>query len=155
MAATALRRSRKDRLLFGVCGGLAEYLNVDPVLVRLVFVLLTFVGGAGVIAYVVLAIIMPQAESASAEPAKVVRENLQSIPTEAAEAGKRLADTVRGTQGEQERWRNTFAVALIALGVLALLANLGLFWRFGWGRLWPLLLVLIGVVIILGRAKRG
>ncbi len=56
-----LRRSRSDRMVAGVCAGLAEYFNVDPVLVRLVFVLLALAGGPGVLLYIVLWIIMPEA----------------------------------------------------------------------------------------------
>jgi phage shock protein PspC (stress-responsive transcriptional regulator) len=47
-------------MLFGVCGGLAEYLNIDPVIVRLIAVLLTLWNGVGLLLYVVLAIIMKQ-----------------------------------------------------------------------------------------------
>jgi len=56
-----LRRSRGDRMVAGVCAGLAEYFNVDPVLVRLVFVLLALAGGPGVLLYIVLWFIMPEA----------------------------------------------------------------------------------------------
>jgi len=56
-----LRRSRSDRMVAGVCAGLAEYFSVDPVLVRLVFVLLALAGGPGVLLYIVLWIIMPEA----------------------------------------------------------------------------------------------
>lgn len=53
-----LVRSRDDRMLLGVCGGLASYLNVDPVIVRLVAVLLTLWNGVGLLIYIVLAVIM-------------------------------------------------------------------------------------------------
>lgn len=68
-----LVRSQSDRMLFGVAGGLAEYLNVDPVIVRLLFVLLTLAGGPGIIVYLVMAIIMPQ-ESAPQPKAHVFDE---------------------------------------------------------------------------------
>ncbi|PKM53820.1 Uncharacterized membrane protein YvlC [Petrocella atlantisensis] len=55
-----LYRSRTDRMLFGVCGGLAEYFNVDPTLVRLVMVLFWMTGG-GFLAYLIAAIIIPEA----------------------------------------------------------------------------------------------
>jgi len=55
-----LMRRRHDRMLFGVAGGLADYLNVDPVIVRLAFVLLTFLHGWGLLIYAVLAVVMPQ-----------------------------------------------------------------------------------------------
>lgn len=55
-----LFRSRKDRMLAGVCGGLGEYLKVDPTLIRLLFVLFTLMGGQGILAYIVLWIIVPE-----------------------------------------------------------------------------------------------
>jgi len=55
-----LYRSRFNRILGGVCYGIAEYLNVDPVIVRLVWVLLTLFGGAGLLAYIVCWIIIPE-----------------------------------------------------------------------------------------------
>lgn len=46
-------------MLCGVCGGIAEYFNIDPTLVRLVWVLITLMGGAGILAYIIAAIIIP------------------------------------------------------------------------------------------------
>lgn len=60
MSAKKLTRSRSDKMLFGVAGGLANYLNLDPTLVRLLFVVLTLMGGPGLIIYIVLAIVMPE-----------------------------------------------------------------------------------------------
>ena len=57
-----LSKSGSNRKVFGVAGGLAEYLNIDPTLVRLAFVLLTLAGGPGLILYIVLMIVMPGAE---------------------------------------------------------------------------------------------
>ncbi len=55
-----LYRSRDERMVAGVAGGIAQYLNVDPTLVRLAFAALTIGGGgSGLLAYVVLAIVMP------------------------------------------------------------------------------------------------
>lgn len=54
-----LYKSRNDRMLFGVCGGVAEYFNVDPTLIRLVTVLLWMTVG-GFFAYIIAAIIMPE-----------------------------------------------------------------------------------------------
>ncbi len=53
-----LYRSRTDRMLFGVCGGLGRYLNVDPTIIRIVAVLLVFCGGIGILAYLIMAIIL-------------------------------------------------------------------------------------------------
>jgi phage shock protein C len=54
-----LRRSRTERMIAGVCGGIAEYLNVDPTIVRLIWVLIAFLAGAGVLLYIIMWIIMP------------------------------------------------------------------------------------------------
>ena len=54
-----LYRSNKDKMICGVCGGLGEYLNVDPTLIRLVWVLLTCWAGMSIIAYLIAAIIIP------------------------------------------------------------------------------------------------
>ena len=56
-----LRRSRDEKVIGGVCGGIAEYFEVDPVLVRAAFVFFTLIGGAGVLLYLVLWVIMPLA----------------------------------------------------------------------------------------------
>ena len=59
--AKRLYRSRKDRKIAGVCGGLAEYFNIDPVIVRVIAVLLLLPGGApGLLAYIILWIVVPE-----------------------------------------------------------------------------------------------
>lgn len=55
-----LRRSSTNRKLSGVCGGLGEYFGIDPTLVRLIWVILTFSFGAGLLAYIVALFIMPE-----------------------------------------------------------------------------------------------
>lgn len=56
-----LVRSRRDRMLGGVCGGLAEYLDTDPTIIRLAFALSILLGGVGILAYLVMWIVMPEA----------------------------------------------------------------------------------------------
>ena len=55
-----LYRSEKNRMIAGVCGGIAEYFNIDPTLVRLGFVALSFMFGGGVMVYILAAIIIPK-----------------------------------------------------------------------------------------------
>lgn len=54
-----LYRSMKNKMLAGVCGGIAEYFRLDPTLIRLAWVILSCMGGSGIVAYIVAAIIMP------------------------------------------------------------------------------------------------
>ena len=55
-----LTKSRTDRKLCGVCGGFAEYLNLDPTIIRLIWAVLVFAVGTGVLAYLIAAIVMPE-----------------------------------------------------------------------------------------------
>ena len=57
-----LHKSTKDRKIAGVCGGIAEYLNADPTIVRLAFALLVLGWGSGVLAYIACALILPEGE---------------------------------------------------------------------------------------------
>lgn len=58
-----LRKSASQKMLFGVAGGLAEYLSVDPTVVRIGFVLLAFLSGTGILLYIILALLMPPDDS--------------------------------------------------------------------------------------------
>lgn len=59
MEQKKLFRSNKNKMICGVCGGLAEYINIDPTIVRLLWVVFSFAGGFGLLAYIIAAIIMP------------------------------------------------------------------------------------------------
>jgi phage shock protein C len=60
MSSKRLTKSSIDRRVSGVAGGVAEYFNVDPTLVRLLFVLFTIMGGPGVLVYIILALVLPE-----------------------------------------------------------------------------------------------
>ncbi|MBQ8636517.1 MAG: PspC domain-containing protein [Clostridia bacterium] len=55
-----LYKSRNDKKLCGVCAGIAEYFEIDPTLIRLAWVAFTLLGGSGIIAYIVAALVMPE-----------------------------------------------------------------------------------------------
>ena len=55
-----LYRSRKDRSVAGVCGGVADYLGVDPTLVRILWVIFALAGGPGLILYIIMAAVVPE-----------------------------------------------------------------------------------------------
>jgi len=60
MEPKRLYRSRPDRVLGGVCGGIGKYFNIDPVLVRVVWAVSFFAGGVGLLAYIIAWIIIPE-----------------------------------------------------------------------------------------------
>lgn len=66
-----LMRSEANGQVLGVAAGLAKYFDIDVTLVRLLFVLFTLMGGPGILAYIILAIIMPEEGSVNAEPVNV------------------------------------------------------------------------------------
>jgi len=70
MSEKKLVRLRDDRMVSGVASGIAHYIGIDPVIVRLVFVLMALSGGHGILIYLVLALVMPEeyAVVAKAEP---------------------------------------------------------------------------------------
>ncbi len=53
-------RSKKNRIIGGVCGGIGEYLNVDPVLIRLIWVIAALMWGTGILAYLIALVIIPE-----------------------------------------------------------------------------------------------
>jgi phage shock protein C len=61
--ARKLYRSRTERQIAGVCGGIAEFTNTDPTVVRVVFVVLAIVGGTGLLLYPILWFVVPEAPS--------------------------------------------------------------------------------------------
>ena len=124
-----LRRSREDRVISGVAGGLGRYFGVDPVLIRVAFVLLVFAGGAGFLAYFILWIAVP--EEKSGEP-------VAAHPEAASE----------------NRLRDVLGLGLVALGAFFLFKAL-----FGdvldWKYVWPVVLIAIGVIVLLRGTQRG
>ena len=64
-----LYRSEDNKVLLGICGGIGEYLNIDPVIIRLILVALIFLGFSGIIAYIVAAFIIPKRPASNYYPA--------------------------------------------------------------------------------------
>lgn len=59
MNAKKLVKSNQNRFICGVCGGIAQYFNIDATIIRLIWVAFCLAGGSGVLAYIIAAIIMP------------------------------------------------------------------------------------------------
>lgn len=78
-------RSRKDKVLLGVCGGLGDYFDIDPVLIRIIFILLSFVNGFGILLYLVSAIVIPlESKKEKQELSQITSEKAQSLFDELA-----------------------------------------------------------------------
>lgn len=82
-----LYRSRHERMVAGVAGGLGEYFNIDPTLIRLLFVILTFLGGPGLLAYIIFWIVVPEEPAAEQDVVETVaRTSEEAEPEASAEA---------------------------------------------------------------------
>jgi phage shock protein C len=138
-----LYRSRKNRMLGGVCGGIAEYFSIDPVIVRLLAVVLFFAGGSALLAYVIALIVIPYEPFAA------------TADTSKDEAPAAAAAPVQASQGTSDAVPLFLGIALIIIGVVFLLHNMPIFDPFyGWARhfvrhfFWPSLLIVFGIFII-------
>ena len=114
-----LYRSSTDKVVAGVCGGLASYFRFDPALIRLAFLVFALAGGASVLLYIVLWIAVPLGDPVAAP---------------------------RTTHNSE-----TTAIVLIGVGVVWLLANMGIFRFINWSIGWPVVLVAVGVALLFRR----
>jgi phage shock protein C len=150
-----LYRSRTDRFLGGVCGGIGKYIGIDPTIVRLIFLVLLLWNGIGFLLYIILWILLPVEGAAESG---------------AANAGDRLTEGVRGVGEDIRQVAQTphpqaglwVGVGLIALGVILFIERivdaLDIWWLtrwFNWSTLWPVLLIIVGVALILRGTRKG
>ncbi len=133
MQQSRLMRSESDRMLAGVCGGIAAYLGVDPVLVRLGFVVLLMASGVGLPIYLVLWLVMP-AESQAQPEIRLVNEESFDDPSDYKTRFSPAA---------------TVGVILILFGLFFLLSQIGEMPGF----IWPLIMIGAGVFYLIRRTR--
>jgi phage shock protein C len=92
METKRIFRSRNERMIAGVAGGLATYFNLDPLLVRLGFALLALMNGFGIMLYLILWLLLPNEDSAAANSRSQVRENVDEMRVTAESAVQRVRD---------------------------------------------------------------
>jgi len=142
-----LYRSVTDKMLAGVCGGLAEYFAIDPVIVRLIFVLAVIFGGSGILAYIILWIIIPQ-KPFLITPFSTNPVSGDSQPSEEEKKSENTQFNMNIVNEKPLNNRSIYAGAfLILLGGIFLLDNFVPHFHFG--DFWPLILIGLGFAIIL------
>jgi len=173
-------KSKTDKKLAGVCAGVAEYFEVDPTLVRLIWVVFTFAGGAGILAYIIAAIIMPEAPTGSQPIKRKKKSENQPHPmndngevsiTEIEEDLDQdyvdeLADEYVDEASEDEFYETeevdkkkddknsmVLGVALILIGLMFFSRNFFKWFWIDFSYLWPILLILLGVVLVVNKRK--
>lgn len=134
-----LYRSSTDRVIAGVCGGLATYLDLDAVFIRLIFLALTVFGGAGVLLYLIAIILIPEEGGTAPVKTKDIEEGVR-------QAASKIKTTAEGV-AQSGRIEHIIGVAIFCIGVILLVQIFaGIFQLF---HLWPAVLVLIGLIILI------
>ncbi len=142
-----LYRSRTNAVLGGVCGGLGDYFDVDPSLVRLLFILFAVLSGFGILVYFALWLILPEGASDSRD----VSDRMREATDEIAGRARSIGDDVRRSVRRADRSAVFFlGFALVLFGVAFLLRNLGIVWMrwFTFGLLWPIFPIVIGLAFL-------
>lgn len=137
-----LYRSSRGKVIAGVCAGLGEYFEIDPVLVRALFVIALFSGGIGVTLYFVLWIIMPSEETVfSSHP-----------PTEPSEPSE-LSETDDSIFSEKHKGTVLTGLVLVGLGMFFLIREF--FPMFSFKFMFPIALIAIGAVIVFTALRKN
>ncbi len=142
-------RSRTDRILGGVCSGIAKYFEVDPTIIRLITVALIFAGGSGILAYIIAWIIIPEEPFGGTEPSDQDKNKTIDVTPE------------RKEEEEKKRSRNTELLAwvLIVIGIIWV-ARYAFSWWFPFvpwmGKVViPVVLIFLGILLILTMKGRS
>jgi len=137
-------RNESDKILGGVASGIARYINVDPLIIRLAFVALVLGEGLGIVIYLVLWILIPSEKSTQQDTKKVISENAKDIEHQAEQITNNMQKNTN---------KNTAKIilgsVLILIGLLIQLNILGLSIDFSWA--WPIIIIAIGLIIIFKR----
>lgn len=155
-----LTRSRADRMLLGVAAGIARWLGVDPALVRITFVALSFVNGIGAVAYVILAVVLPADDAAGARgagrdtdpPTTQLSTPPYGAPT-ASPGADAVTEPTRQRRAARARQALGGGIALVGLWLLA--RQLGLVPDLQWSVVAPLALIVVGFLLLAGRGTGG
>ncbi len=142
---SSLHRSSTNKVIAGVAGGLGGYFKIDPTIIRILFILLTVFSGSGILIYLVLWLIMPL------DNAKISlsnNDNLKQNANEMSAKARSFAHDLRFASPHREESRFWWGLAIVIFGFLVLFHNFGLFEIFSMSKLWPLVLVGIGIMII-------
>lgn len=147
MTEKHLYRSCNNRILGGVCGGLGQYFDIDPVLIRLIVVLLVFTG-ISILFYIVAWIIVPEDPTCASGKtgADEIKEKAEKFASDIKEETKKNKIKVTKDDG-----KITIGFIIVAIGILFLLQNVLGFHI--WQIFWPLLLIVVGIAVVLNNKK--
>jgi len=138
-------------MIAGVAGGLANYFDIDPTIVRVLFVVSIFIGGGGILAYIILWIVVPeeqfifQSSGSTASDKKDNDKSASGLENQNSSYGNSEIDNMLSKAHSNKKY--FVGAILIFLGILFLLDNF--FPHFHFEHYWPLILIALGVGIIM------
>ena len=147
--ANRLYRSKSDRILGGVCAGLGSFLRIDPVFIRIFFIVWTVLGEFAVLIYFLLWVIVPSDSSTDADESFQIND----LGARFHQMGQEIAEVTRQPNSELIIFAG---VGLIAWGVYYLVRRLipldfGAYSQY----LWPAMLIIAGLFVIIRTTRRG
>ncbi len=149
-----LYRSKKNCVIGGVCGGIAEYFDIDPTLVRLLAILIFFFGGSGIIVYIIGWIIIPQNPNGNTEDDSESKEEIKGkIKKETGKTNKKLEENLpeEGSKDKSGKNRNIILGVILIIAGLIFMGSIFFPWIawIAWGTFWPVIIIVVGLVIII------
>jgi phage shock protein PspC (stress-responsive transcriptional regulator) len=144
-----LYRSRRRRVIGGVAAGLGEYLNLDPILVRIIFIIVTLINGIGILLYIILWIVVPE------EPLSVTYgfdKTEKDKEGEKEKSENSSAETKDFTPQQKGSGRIAAGIILIGLGVIFLSERF--FPYFDFEDILPLALIVVGIGLLLNSFRK-
>ncbi len=152
-----LYRCRHDRQLAGVASGMAEYLGLDPTVVRILWILSVFLGGFSILVYIVLAFVMPLEPIGPVGPATAGDATGTSVDPVTGETQGWVAPAPAPDHEHRERGEGRIGLAigvlLVAFGSIALLGPVLPGWIAGIA-LWPAFIVALGIALVVVALRR-
>ena len=139
-----LYRSRKARVLGGIAGGLGEYFNIDPVIMRVIFVIVILMHGLGILAYIIMWIVIPEEPFELAYP--ITNGTTDNNENKNADTNDNVPATPKKNTGSL-----VFGVILIAIGFLFFADKF--IPRFSFDDFFPIVIIAIGGFLVLNSLK--
>lgn len=152
-----MKRSKHDKKIAGVCGGIGEFLEIDPTIVRLGFVFATFFGGIGPIAYIILLFVMPENDSYKSsnffdEDNDIHTDYKMGDYDSDKDFTHVMGDSMDFDSSNSKKTSAFLGISLILLGVLLLIKQF--IPKINFVELLPALLVLIGLIIVFRNGRK-
>ncbi len=147
MGEVKLYRSRSNRMIAGVCGGLGAYLKIDPIFIRLLFILLLFGSRFGFILYVLLWILVPEEGRETDYQGQSFGDRVRSMGN----------DIQQAAASPHPQAGLIIGLGLIIIGGILFIEQLDLQWLSWWDVdiFWPLVLIVGGMALLLRQIRGG